>query len=236
MTFLLPLIVFLLITSIEPKAGGDSGWLSIPYAYYPWVYTAKILLTLAAVWFVLPGYREFPLRVGPLAVLVGVVGIVVWVGLCKLDLEHRLLQPLLENAGLGGIIASGDRSAYNPFVQLAANPAAAWSFLFVRFLGLVAVAPVIEEFFLRGFLMRFVVEADWWKVPFGKVNATAVIVGTAAPMLMHPGELLAAAVWFTMVTWLMVKTRNIWDCIAAHAVTNLLLGLYVVATGEWRLM
>ncbi len=236
LTFLLPLVVFLLITSIEPKAEEVSNWPSIPYAYYPWVYTAKILLTLAAVWFVLPGYREFPFRVGPLAVVVGVVGIVVWVGLCKLGVEHKFLQPLLEPIGLGGIIASGARSAYDPFIRLEANPAAAWAFLFVRFLGLVAVVPVIEEFFLRGFLMRFVVEADWWKVPLGKVNAAAVIVGTVVPMLMHPGELLAAAVWFTMVTWLMVKTRNIWDCIAAHAVTNLLLGLYVVTTGEWQLM
>ena len=53
---------------------------------------------------------------------------------------------------------------------------------------------------------------------------------------MHPGELLAAFVWFSMVTWLMVRTRNIWDCVVAHAVTNLLLGIYVVTTGNWQLM
>jgi hypothetical protein len=34
----------------------------------------------------------------------------------------------------------------------------------------------------------------------------------------------------------MLRTRNIWDCVAAHATTNLLLGIYVVATGEWWLM
>ena len=39
-----------------------------------------------------------------------------------------------------------------------------------------------------------------------------------------------------MVTWLMVRTRNIWDCVVAHAITNLLLGIYVVSTGEWQLM
>ena len=27
-------------------------------------------------------------------------------------------------------------------------------------------------------------------------------------MLMHPGELFAAAVWFSMVTWLMLRTRE----------------------------
>ena len=31
-------------------------------------------------------------------------------------------------------------------------------------------------------------------------------------------------------------TRNIWDCVVAHAVTNLLLGVYVVATGEWQFL
>jgi hypothetical protein len=53
---------------------------------------------------------------------------------------------------------------------------------------------------------------------------------------MHPQEALAAAVWFSAITWLMLRTRNIWDCVAAHAVTNLLLGLYVVVTGNWWLM
>jgi uncharacterized protein len=57
-------------------------------------------------------------------------------------------------------------------------------------------------------------------------------------LLMHPAELLAAAVWFTLVTWLMLRTKNIWDCVVAHAVTNFLLGVYVVFMGgdAWRLM
>jgi hypothetical protein len=73
-------------------------------------------------------------------------------------------------------------------------------------------------------------------VPFGKVNATAVVAGTVVPMLMHPAELFAAAAWFTLVTWLMVRTRNLWDCVVAHAVTNLLLGVYVVFSGQWHLV
>jgi len=238
-TFLLPLLVFMLVGTLEPTPetpGGAGVGLAVPYAYYPLLYTLKIALTAAAVWFVLPGYREFPLRVSPLSVVVGVVGIFIWVGLCELDVEHRMLQPLLERVGLGWIIGSGTRVAFNPFEQLAGQPALAWGFLAVRFVGLVAVVAVIEEFFLRGFLMRFVLQHDWSEVPIGKVNATAVVLGTVVPMAMHPGELLAAAAWFSLVTWLMVKTRNIWDCVAAHAVTNLLLGIYVVTTGQWRLM
>ena len=106
----------------------------------------------------------------------------------------------------------------------------------MRFFGLVAVVPILEEFFLRGFLMRFVMERDWWEVPFGKASVFAIVLGTAVPMMTHPGELLAAAVWFSMITWLMLRTRNIWDCVAAHALTNLILGIYVVSSGTWRLM
>jgi uncharacterized protein len=240
-TFLLPFLVFMIVGTLEPtpdRPGGESIGLSIPYACYPWVYAAKIVLTLAAMAFVLPGYRAFPLRLSPLAILVGVVGGPLWIGICSLDWEHTYLLPLLERVNMGGLIGAGNRAAFNPFEQIAGHPAWAWSFLAVRFLGLVAVVPVIEEIFLRGFVMRFVMERNWWDVPFGTANRLAIVLGTAVPMLMHPGELLATIAWFSMITWLMLRTRNLWDCVAAHALTNLILGVYVVSSGgdAWRLM
>ena len=72
-------------------------------------------------------------------------------------------------------------------------------------------------------------------MPFGAVARAGIVAGTVVPMLMHPGELLAAAVWFSLVTWLMLRTKNIWDCVVAHAVTNLLLGIYVVTQHQWQL-
>jgi hypothetical protein len=224
----------MVVGTLEPtadKPGGTAIWLAIPYSQYPLVYTLKIFLTLAAVIFVLPGYREFSFRISPLAVGVGVVGIILWIGICRLNIELALFEKL----GLEGYIK---RSSFNPFTQLKDQPLWAWTFLAIRFFGLVIVVPIIEEFFIRGFVMRFVMEKDWWKVPFGTANRLAVIIGTALPMLMHPAELLAAAVWFSLITWLMLRTKNIWDCVLAHAVTNFLLGVYVVYMGgeAWRLM
>lgn len=235
LTFVLPFAVFMLVGTIEPKppAEGANGWLAIPYQYYPVIYSIKIALTLAAMWFVLPGYRKFPFRITLLGILVGVMGIFIWVGLVQLQWEHRLLPGFVRQ----WLTDLGTRSGYNPFQELRAMPVVwAWGFLAVRLFGLVVVVPVIEEFFLRGFLMRFVMDRDWWKIPFGQASASAVVVGTVFPMLMHPAELFAAAVWFSLVTWLMVRTRSIWDCVVAHAVTNLLLGIYVVAGGHWRLL
>ena len=239
LVFLLPFLVLMILSTLEPtpsEPGGKAIGLAIPYTFYPWLYTIKIAATLAAVAFVLPGYRQFPPRVTLLGIVVGVIGGPLWIGICSLQVEHTYLLPLLEKLHAGWIVGSGVRAAYNPFEQLADQPLWAWSFLAVRFLGLVAVVPLIEEFFLRGFVMRFVVDAQWWDVPFGKVNRLAIVLGTAVPMMMHPGELLAALLWFSMITWLMLKTRNIWDCVIAHAATNLILGVYVVLSGDWRLL
>ena len=73
--------------------------------------------------------------------------------------------------------------------------------LAIRFLGLALVVPIIEEFFLRGFMMRFVVRDDWWKVPFGEVtprghrrrhagsHADAPGRATGRRRLVQPGDL-----------------------------------------------
>jgi membrane protease YdiL (CAAX protease family) len=208
--------------------------LGIRYAHYPYVYTAKIALTIAAMIYVLPGYRQFPFRISLLAIGVGVVGGVLWIAICNLRLEDYVVEWLGPKSRVVSLLGLGERSAYNPLDQLAATPAWAYTFLAIRFLGLVLIVPVIEEFFLRGFLMRYVMNPSWWEVPFGEANRAAILLGTLFPVLYHP-EKLAALVWFSLVTWLMLRTRNIWDCVAAHAITNAMLGIWVVSQGEWRL-
>jgi CAAX prenyl protease-like protein len=238
--YVLPLAVFMLVGAFEPKPEPPAkpAFWSLPYSAYPAVYTLKIVLTAGAIALVWPGYRQFGRRLSPLGLAVGVVGAALWIGLWKLGLERQLVAAVGPDSTIGSLLGSGTRSAFNPLEQMADRPALAYAFLAVRLFGLVLVIAVAEEFFLRGFLMRFVMQQDWWNVPFGQANATAMLVGTIVPMLMHPAELLAAAVWFSMVTWLMLRTRSIWDCVLAHATTNLLLGLYVLWAGgdAWELL
>ncbi|HTQ39883.1 MAG TPA: CAAX prenyl protease-related protein [Pirellulales bacterium] len=238
---LLPFVVFMLVGSLEPTPTAEGAiatksWLDlgIEYRQYPLIYTAKILLTLAAMMFVWPGYRQYTRRLTWLGVAVGVIGAAVWIALAT---WQRQWMPLVaEKTGIEWFKTLGQRSAFNPLTELSAQPALAYGFLAVRLLGLAVVVPVIEEFFQRGFLMRFAMVEKWWEVPFGNVNRLAVVAGTAVPMLMHPQEAVAALVWFSAVTWLMIRSRSIWDCVLAHAVTNLLLGVYVIASGQWWLM
>ncbi|MEX0611486.1 MAG: CAAX prenyl protease-related protein [Pirellulales bacterium] len=241
--FLLPFIVYMAVGSLEPsppqappgmEAIDEPNRLGIRYAHYPQIYTVKIVLTIAAMLYVLPGYLQFPLRISLLAIAVGLIGGVLWITICNLRLEEHLVDWLGPKNPLIGWLGLGERPSYNPLDQLAATPAWAYTFLAIRFVGLVLIVPVIEEFFLRGFLMRFVLREDWWNVPFGDVNTTAILLGTLFPVLYHP-EKLAALVWFSLITWLMLRTKNIWDCVAAHAITNLLLGIYVVNQRQWQL-
>jgi uncharacterized protein len=236
LSFSLPFAVFMLIGSLEPRpdpAEGSSCRFQIAYQYYPAVYTLKILVTTATIVLVLPGYRKFPFRVTLWGLIIGLAGIVVWVGTCSLHLE----QTCLAWVHLDWLFTVGGRSAYDPFRELASAPRF-WTpiFLTVRFFGLIAVVPIVEEFFLRGLVMPLCVDHDWQQVPFGTMNCPAVLGAVLYGMLTHPSELLAAAIWFAIVTWLMRKTKSIWDCVLAHAVTNAMLGIYVVCTGKWELM
>ena len=229
--FIVPFAVFMVLNSLEPtpeKGLSLFGW-TVPYSSYPLIYTLKIVAVMAAMALVWRGYRQFPFKVSWLALGVGVAGMCVWVSLCKLELETAVLGLM----GLEWLLGVGQRSGFNPFEFWPDQPGPAWAFFAVRMWGLGVIVPVIEEFFLRGFVMRYFVHPDWSAVPFGTVTTAALVAGTVTPLLLHPAEMVAALVWSSMVTWLMWRTRNIWDCVAAHMVTNLLLGCYVLASGDW---
>src|SRR5260221_9087856 len=72
LVFLLPLVVYMLIGSFEPgpaptNDAKSASWLDlgIEYRHYPLVYSVKIVLTIAAMIYVLPGYRQISCRISP---------------------------------------------------------------------------------------------------------------------------------------------------------------------------
>jgi CAAX prenyl protease-like protein len=198
---------------------------------YPLVYTVRLFVTLGAILFVMPYYQSVRFSITWWAWPTGLVGGAIWIALCRWGVAEMLLTKL----GMGGWLDLGIRSGFDPWESLRGSQIALAAFLAVRFCGLVLVVPLIEEFFLRGFLMRFFERTDWWTVPLGTVTRLGAVVATAYGVLSHPAEPLAALVWFSLVTLLYARTRNIWDCVVAHAVTNLTLGIYVITAQDWRL-
>jgi len=243
--FVLPMTLFMVIGSFEPKppelanrlANGQATapW-SIPYSFYPWIYTGKLIATLIALYLVWPEYKPLKTTFGWKGIAFGIVGGFLWISICELQLEQSTLRPLLRSWSLESLLGTGIRSAFNPFEELRGNTIGILLYLAIRGIGLVLVVPVMEEYFLRGFAIRFFAAEQWWSYPIGRVTVLSAIVGTVLPMLMHPGELFAAAVWFSMITFLAYHTKSLWECIVAHGVTNFILGVYVIAYGAWQMV
>lgn len=141
-----------------------------------------------------------------------------------------------------------------PFAPAAAEPWTQTAFA-LRLLASVALAPLIEELLLRGYLLRLVVQ--WQRAraageaePLQRVLAEhsvdevepgawtplAVLVSTAAFTLGHaPAEWPAAAAYGLLMAGLWIARRDLLSCVIAHAVTNLALGLWVWNSGHFEL-
>lgn len=220
-----PLAAYLWLGMLEPGAegGGFLGSLGITAAAYPAIYTLRIAVTAAVIVAVWPSLRAWLGRPSWWPPLLGVALVVPWI----------VLAALQRDAGWSGSI--GARAAFDPFTAFGGTTPLAWAFLGLRFLGLVMIVPVAEELFLRGFLMRFVIREEFWKVPFGTLTAAAAGACALYAAASHPAEAVAAVGWFAVVSGIAAATRRPIDCVLAHAGTNLALGAYVVATGNWWL-
>jgi CAAX prenyl protease-like protein len=108
-------------------------------------------------------------------------------------------------------------------------------FLFFRIAVSVVAVPILEELFWRGWLMRWLIDSvDFERVPLGAFAfaafwITALLFATEHGSFWDVG--LAAGIIYNL--W-MVRTRNLWDCILAHAVTNGALAAYVIGAGKWE--
>lgn len=173
--------------------------------------------------------KDFSFQVDHWGVIVGAVGGIAWIGLCAIGLEQKLLTFL----GLSPDLL-GERSGVNPW-EAYSDVGTRNLFLVFRFTLLVVTVPIAEELFLRGFFMRYIDATNWQELRLAEIGSAGLIAGTAYGVASHPSEMIAAAVWFSLVTWLMVRTDKFWNCVLAHAVTNLILGVYLCMTGNWHL-
>lgn len=196
--------------------------------YYPWGYTAMAGLVSAVCLGFLRNLPPFQTRGMLAGVAFGAVGVVVWIALADLGVESFLREKFSIFAQL-----SPERVGYDPF-QAIEDPMGRWAFVLVRFFGLAVLVPFAEEVFWRGFLLRYLISERFTEAPQGAATPFSFVVVTLLFALVHP-ELLAATVWGAGMNLMWIWTKNLWACVVGHAVTNLLLGLYVVHYDAWHL-
>jgi CAAX prenyl protease-like protein len=185
------------------------------------LYWARCLVAIAVLLLFSRPYLSFrPVR--PVSsILLGVVVFAIWVAPDML-FGYRHFW-LFENSILGtttSTLAPGDRADL--------------MFLSVRTFGSTLLVPVLEELFWRGWLMRWLINPEFTKVPLGAYTPLA-FWGVAVLFASEHGPYwevgLAAGIIYNL--W-MIRTRSLADCMLSHAVTNGVLSAYVIVTGAWR--
>lgn len=119
------------------------------------------------------------------------------------------------------------------FAPLKADGSIDWLLAGLRLFGLALVVPVMEELFWRSFLMRWIDRRDFLAMDPRQASLTAFALSSALFALEHT-QWLAGLIAGFVYTWLYKKTGNLRVPIISHAVTNGTLGLWILATGNWR--
>ena len=133
------------------------------------------------------------------------------------------------------ILLGGARrlDGFDPTV-FSASPLLYWLTVAARFARLVVVVPLVEEIFWRGFLMRFLIREDFSKIPLGAYDRRSFFGVAGVFMIVHSmPDWPAAFLTGILYNGLLVHTKSLGACVAAHAITNLGLGIYIMATRQW---
>jgi CAAX prenyl protease-like protein len=208
------MLLFVVLLSAAPllKKLGNQFWLQSPEY---WIFPLQTILCAGLlVWF----WREYdfhrPANLG-LVIAVAIIVFVVWIS------PQQFFRFPARTSGFNPQIFDGHPSLY-------------WPTIILRIIRLVIVVPLVEEIFWRGFLLRFLIDEHFERVPFGAFSWVSFVVVAALFGFSHSPEDWAAAV-FTGACYNLVayRTKSLLSCVLAHAITNLLLGIWILQTKQW---
>jgi CAAX prenyl protease-like protein len=183
-----------------------------------WLVVARSgLVALALLWY-WPRYNELKAPAAThagdwaLGVVAGLAVFVAWIGL---DREWMVF---------------GHAGGFDPRLQ---DGTLDWAYALARLAGFTLVVPVMEELFWRSFLLRWLEQSDFLaadprQTRWRSVMATAVVFG------FEHNQWLAGMLAGFVYNVLYMRSRNLWVPILAHAVTNGVLGLWILYTHSWH--
>ncbi len=185
------------------------------YVFYP----VKTVLVVIVLWLLWNRYTEIDMRrvfsgknllIGFMA---GVVVFVIWINMDR------------------GFATMSKSKGHNPFIF--DNSILLYTIISFRLLGAAVVVPVFEEIFWRSFVIRYIINPRFEDVPVGMFTWPSFMISSVLFGLEHNLWLagIIAGVLYSMVLY---YTKNLGTVIFAHGVTNLLLGIYVLSTGNWQ--
>jgi CAAX prenyl protease-like protein len=207
-------IVFIAVSSLVPETGtrqaaGDLRWLDVLRA-------ATVTAALIFFW---RGYGELrvPSDVNPHQwLLVAGCGLAVFVAWIHFDDGWAVLG---RTEGFDPTGADG---------EIRLTPAG------LRLAESVLVVPVMEELFWRSFLLRWLDSRDFVSADPRRASPRAFAL-TAVLFASEHSLWFAGVIAGLLYNWLYTRTGSLWVAIASHAMTNGALGIWILATANWRL-
>lgn len=182
---------------------------------FEWLYPLRFAAAAIALWCFRSRYAEMDWRFGRLSVIAGAVVFALWLGL--------------------------DRLAGGPTDSSIATGLAGWpvlartGWLAVRTAAAVVTVPIAEELAFRGFLIRRLMSADFESLGTRQYTLLAVGISSLAFGLLHGDRWLAGTVAGLIYAAVYLRRGRIGDALIAHATTNALLAVWVLAAGKWYL-
>lgn len=211
LAFVAPFVAFVTAMSLERVFSLPAG------VYYP------LRLALVMSLLLLVSRPFVPLRPSRVtaSVAIGAIVFAVWIGP---DLLFNYRSSWLFENWLTGPAKSSIPPELRQNVFFAA----------LRVFSCTLAVPLAEELFWRGWLVRWLVDKDFRKVPYRLYVPFAFWMVAVLFASEHGPYWEVGLVAGVVYNWWLIKTGNLADCVVAHSVTNGLLSVYVLATGQWQ--
>ncbi len=121
-------------------------------------------------------------------------------------------------------------AGFNP--KLFTDPVIFYGLIVSRLAGAVLVVPLMEELFWRSFILRYLIDNEFMKIKIGQFTWFSCLASAVLFGLEH--HLIFAGIMAGLAyNLLLYRTKSVAQCVFAHAVTNLALGIYVLQSGRW---
>lgn len=185
-----------------------------------WLYPIKVGAVLVALVWLWRYYSELALPVAKktmdwvIAAIIGVVVFVLWINLDQ-----------------GWVTLGSDSPGFNPVSD---DGEINWLLVAFRLVGATLIVPVMEELFWRSFILRWIDNINFLQVSPAKTSIKAFII-TAVLFGISHNLWLAGILAGIAYGWLYMRNNNLWIPIFSHAITNALLGVWIIITGSWQL-
>ena len=202
------LLPFLAVVAAGMVAGAASSG-------FEWLYPLRFFAAAAALWIFRKRYANLDWRCGWLAPVAGALIFLLWIALDR--------------------FSSHAASGAMPISLASASSSARILWIAFRVLASVTTVPLAEELAFRGYLLRRLVGSDFEAISFSRVTPVAILVSSAIFGVLHGGRWIAGVLAGIVLALLIMRRSRMGEALAAHAVANALIAIYVLAFNAWSL-